>query len=169
MYVFSHPLSYWYKTKKVYHSLLCHALLIGFLWFLLGLQLSRGPWGPAGQEDRAAGGPKSSEPGGLRHREWRLWRRIHDHGLRVCACQRRHWLWGGLPIRRRGKTATTFKWAGHLWAKFLPKQTFSHSNLHGSCDCGIKPWDSCHVLTLFPFSYCNILFYGYKPQLEQSS
>lgn len=78
----------------------------GFLWLLLGLQLGRGPRGPVGQGEGSAAGPQSPEPGGLRQRERWLRRWIHDQCLQLRAAKRRHRLWGGLPVRRRGKKAS---------------------------------------------------------------
>lgn len=80
-----------------------HSLLSGFLRFLLGLQLGRGPRGPIGQEDGSADRPESPEPGGLRQGERRLRRRVHDQRLQIRAGQQRHRLRGGLPVRRRGE------------------------------------------------------------------
>lgn len=120
-----------------------HPLLTGCLWLLLGLQFGRGPRGPVGQSDRETGGPQSPEPGGLRHRERRLRRRIYDQRLPLRAGKRRHRLWGGLPVHRRGKRASMPHIWNYprnmltsifhfMWSK-LPKQTSSHLNKSITC------------------------------------
>lgn len=75
----------------------------GLLWFLLGLQLSRRPGGPAGQDHQETGGPQSPKPGGLCQGERRLRRRIHDQRLPLREGERRHRLRGGVPVPRRGE------------------------------------------------------------------
>lgn len=74
----------------------------GFLWLLLGLQCCRGLGGPAGQEDREAGGPQPPKPGGLfrQIRQPRLQRWLNALCLPVRHRQPGHRLWRFVPLRR---------------------------------------------------------------------
>lgn len=81
-------------------------VLAGLLRLLLGLQCSRGPGGPAGQDHGEAGGPQPSEPCRLFLQVWKPWLqwRLHAQGLWIRCGEWWHRLRSLLPLRRTGES-----------------------------------------------------------------